>query len=113
MINYLQSVTVFGVPTGLQRSAVRRQKTLAIQTDDGKALDVESVRSLSGVEGTSSMNEDRLEERKHGMRMPRNEEEYLLALHEKIVLLRPVVYTRERRWPPLPGHIPGLMDLVA
>jgi len=85
MINYLQSITVFGLNTGLQRAAIAQQKVHAIQTDDDETYDVESVRALRGLNMSTSMNEERTEERKHGLRTPQDEEDYIRATQDRYV----------------------------
>jgi hypothetical protein len=90
VINYLQTITVFGLSTGLQKAAARDQKTHAIQTDDNETFSVESIRSLKEIERSTATDEDRTEERKHGIRTPQSEEDYLQATYNHNMLQYPV-----------------------
>jgi|SaaInl4_150m_RNA_FD_contig_21_970359_length_1216_multi_5_in_0_out_0_1 hypothetical protein len=94
MINYLQSITVFGVATGLQRMAASQQKARAIQADDGKTMAVESVRSLKELDGSVPMNEERLEERKHGLRTPQSDKDYLRSIRDRTISKPTTPFTR-------------------
>ncbi|MBF0446073.1 MAG: hypothetical protein HQL68_10835 [Magnetococcales bacterium] len=112
MINYLQTITVFGLRTGLQRAAARKDKTQAIQTDNNKTFAVGGIQSLKEVEISTALNEDRLEERKHGLRTPQNEEKYLLATHIRNMLLPPL-HVKNISWFKPAQQLTGLVvDIV-
>ena len=113
MINYLQTVTVFGLRTDLQRAAADQQKIQAIRSDGDSAFDVERVRAIKELEKSVAMDEDRLEERKHGIRTPQQEETYLYAVHDLRAIKQPVPITWETRFRHQPQLSSGHVDILA
>jgi hypothetical protein len=112
MINYLQTITVFGLRTGIQRAAARKAKTQAIQTDNNKTFAVGGVTSLKEIETSTALDEDRLEERKHGLRTPKSEEKYLMATHIRNMLLPPLT-VKNVSWFKPPQQLTGLVvDII-
>jgi hypothetical protein len=115
MINYLQTISVFGLPNGLQRAAMAEQKVQAIQTDNDSTFDVESVRALKELEVSTAMDEDRMEERKHGLRTPQSEEDYLRATKARIIYNHPGSNPMHKTTPyhNLPYPSGGTIDIMA
>ncbi|MBF0358173.1 MAG: hypothetical protein HQL70_06160 [Magnetococcales bacterium] len=83
MINYLQTITVFGISNGLQRAAAREQKTHDIQTDDNETFDIESIRSLKEIERSTPTHEDRMEKRKHTVQTPQKKGGHMQATYSR------------------------------
>ncbi|MBF0381611.1 MAG: hypothetical protein HQL69_11370 [Magnetococcales bacterium] len=112
MINYLQTIAAFGLLTGLQRAAAKKDKTFAIQTDNNKTIAAGGITSLKQVEISTALDEDRLQERKHGIRTPKSEEKYLMATHLRNMLLPPLK-TKNITWFQTTPQLSGLIiDII-
>ena len=68
----------------MQRAAVAQQRIHSIRTDNDEVFDIESVRALRELEVSTAMNEDRTQERKHGLRTPQDEEDYMVDTLNRI-----------------------------
>lgn len=113
MINYLQSVAILGVATRFQRDIAKRHKQELIESGDNSSFEVGSVRALQRLAGSVAMNEDRLEERKHGLRTPQQDEDFLLDIHDHYLANSPQAATRVTGGRLAPHLGIGAVDIVA